>query len=307
MEMSFILRLRVTGLCAIVPFGSEVMVVLPNARDYDGGENTLPAGAVLDRHIAMLCVPTTGWASARRESFFLPLNSRLSSTMNLLAFPLDNEDLTVKPVLTVPVSLRPPVSDPCPTLTPSNDLGWITNMADVKAGTVLPAVTAGNFPTKLALARLHVVNGTWATELMAASPISVDPTKMIVHWYYADMNGTKMTATPNRAIADAVRVDIPIDHPDTVTFHSTTPNSDITVTGGGKDVDAYLANVPLVTLLGAPDGIRKTEMHFEHFYRLATDKPTRYVPWPDIAGPNCGPLGSGTELAPHCPPTRFVG
>jgi hypothetical protein len=303
--MSFILKLHITGLCGIVPVGGDVLVALPNARDYDPYGNTLPPSRNQDRHIPLLCVPVNSSTSTRGGSFVIPASSGLAP-IDLLAYPLDEEDLSLMPVNAVPTSLRGPVGEPCPIVTKPNDFGWISYMADVKAESVLSAVTAGPFPKGLLLARLTIVNGTWSTALLAASPLPSDPRKYIIHWYYADMGGSPMPGSPNRAIADEIRVDVPIDDPAKVTFHSSTANSDIVLAGGGADLVAYLINVPLGSLLGAPVGLRTAEMHFAHFYRLAGKSPT-WIPTPDLKGPNCGLLYTGTELVPHCPPARFGG
>jgi hypothetical protein len=304
--MGFTLNLRVTGLCAIVPLGGGITVVLPNARDYDDQGSALDPSAESERHIAILGVQTSGSQGSGRKSFPIPASSGLA-TFDIQAYPLNMEDLSILPVKPAPVSLRPPAGDYCPSNNyPENDFAWATNMADVQAGRIDPIVTAGPFPNKLVLARLTVTAGTWTTDALADSPISADPTKITVRWYYADMNGVMMNNSPRRAIADVLLVQIPIESTDTVTFQSSLPNHDITINGGGRDVNACLANVPLSTLLGSPVGIRTAEMHFSHFYRLAFDKPMRYVPTPDIAGPNCGPSGSATQLGPHCPPTQFA-
>jgi len=302
--MSFNLSLHITGLCGIVPVGDDVLVVLPNARDYDPYGNTLPQGENLDRHIPLLCVPPDVATSSRGGSFLIPKSSGLAP-MDLLAFPLDEEDLSVSIVKPVPASLRGPVGESCPTMTKNNDFGWISNMADVKAETVLPAVTAGPFPQRLLLARLTVANGVWSTDILAWSVLS-DQKKYIIHWFYADMDGSPMPGSPSRAIADQVIVDIPVTDASEVTLNSNKENSDVMLDGGGNDLDAYLINVPLASLLGAQTGPRGAEMHFAHFYRLA-GKPPTWVPTPDLTGPNCGPPGKGTELVPHCPPARFGG
>src|ERR1700759_3789394 len=100
-------------------------------------------------------------------------------------------------------------------------------MTDVQAGEVLPAVTGGPFPKGLLLARLTVVNGIWSTDVLAWSVLPSDQKKYIIHWFYADMNGSPMPGSPSRAIADQVRVDIPVTDASKVTFHSSKENSDI--------------------------------------------------------------------------------
>jgi hypothetical protein len=303
--MSFMLRLHITGLCAIIPVGGSYMIVLPNARDYDDQGVVLDPTAEPERHIALLGVQAGRSQAQGRNSFLIPASSGLMN-FDLQAYPLNKEDLDLEPVFPLAVALRPAPSSQCPDdVYPVNDFAWITRMSDVNAAKANPIVTAGAFPGSLALARLMVTSGIWKTEALASSPIRLDdPTKYNIRWYYADMNGNPLQPTSERVIADVTEVDIPIAG-DTAAFASSLSGRNITISGG-SDVDVCLANVPLSTLLGSPPpSMRVAEMHFSHFYRLAMDTPPRYVPWPDIAGQNCGPSGSGTELSPHCPPTLF--
>jgi hypothetical protein len=308
--MSFILTLHITGLCAIVPNGKETLVVLPNARDFDHDGCPLPRADLTEQHIPILCLPNDSSISiqTQRPGFPIPPASGLAP-IPLLAFPLDMEDVRVSPYDPVPVALPPPTGDQChdPAHTPANHFGWICDMKEAGVAAMDPQLKSGPLPPKV-IARIHVGQGIWSTDVLAASIL--DPSSQdlyVVRWWYADIQGQIMHNSPVRAIADVVQVEIPIEDRDTATFESSAASSNIVARGTGDDFDAYLANVPLTTLFGVPAGVRSAEYHFAHFFRLAPPQPPPdvYVPTPDISNHNCGRLRPGTEVIPHCPPAQF--
>src|ERR1700686_1858983 len=108
------LKLHITGLCAIVPVGWDVLIVLPNARDYGPDGKPLPPTQLQDQHVPLLCVPDQASSSARPDSFILPASSGLFP-MDLRAYPLDKEDLELTPVTPKPGRLPGEVAVDCPT------------------------------------------------------------------------------------------------------------------------------------------------------------------------------------------------
>ncbi len=294
--MTFNLNLYVTGLCACVPAaGQSVVIVLPNAYDYDTSGQPLPIGSP-DRHTPMLCLPALPpgqIATARQNWLYIPPAQNLAKDA-LIAFPLDEEDIGVSPVSAAATPLPAPVVGPCLSpAEPKTHFGWTCNMADANPGQpLLPEVTANAFPAGLASARLWVMNGTWSTDQLASG------SGLIVRWYYADMMNKNISVVTRRAIADVVKVTITISAGQQVVFQSNKGN--ITLTTGGNDVEAWLVNIPLSTLGASTGGPAQAEMHFLHFHRLCTT-PGTLLPWPDVT--DCGPLA--TTLIPHCPPARF--
>ncbi|HEV3459628.1 MAG TPA: hypothetical protein VHG32_24010 [Thermoanaerobaculia bacterium] len=286
------LNLHITGLCACVPDGKSVVIFLPNAYDFDYNGKPIGVGSP-DRHTALLCLPQGMTIATPRRNWFPISKKQGLAWTDVIAFPLDGEDIWVSPVTPASASLPPPVKGPCPSNgEPNTHFGWTCNMADVNPTPLKPEVTAASFPTNLATARMRVTNGTWATKQLAVS------LQAIIYWYYADMQGNR-SAVPARAIADVVTVSIPITTGVQVIFSSN--KGDITLTTMGADVDAYLANIPLSTLGNTLGGARTPEMHFLHFHRLS-QQPIELYPYPDQAS-ICTPLV--TELIPHCPPARF--
>lgn len=302
--MPFNLRLYVTGLCAVVPNGASSVIVLPNARDVDHMGNPISPTNLGERHIPMLCVLSKGWTSQRPDSFLIPAASDLAP-YDMTAFPLNQEDIVISPVNAgagVPKAARP---SGCPSNATASDFGWIANLNDVNA-TPLASLTAAAFPVGVALARLHVADGSWSTDNMAAGPLQPNGHPYVLSWSYQDMMGGKPMPgrPPGRPLADVVMVEIPIDHASQVTFQSSVPNGngDVIFDGGGKDVVAYIVNIPLTVLLATQPGVRPPETHFAHFYRLANKLPTMWIPAPSG---DCSPVGPGTQTVPHCPPARF--
>ncbi|HEX3528186.1 MAG TPA: hypothetical protein VH988_14075 [Thermoanaerobaculia bacterium] len=325
--------LKFTGLCGIVPrlditqTANQATVLLVDATAPPSGMSGMSMNPPHEPHVPILLCDAgsvrTG-TGLRTPDLTFP-----DGLQQMAVFYLWDQEISIVGAAPDALTFKndSTTGQRCPAGLPPADgapCNWIAQLSTINpqpsghvgAGAVR-AACLDQYPNvdNAVLARARLTEGTIVTREFAP-----DSSKVVVNWDFQDLSGGPPMNRP-QALAELVELSLDLGAASTVDLRTAVCRDSqyqrianlflggpliIGLTSGTGLIEATVKNVPWADVLGMrpipPAGQRLIDDHFDHFYDLAVNPPSRNVPRPNW---RCSGLVNPGPANPQCPPSLF--